>query len=182
MLRTVKLYGALREKFGHIFKFDVRSPAEAIAALKATVPGFEAHLLAYSEPGYHVFSGKRDLSAKEMVNPDNQTIKIVPAIAGSGGVFKIIVGVILVIVGYFFCGGCTTSFGISLIIGGLAEVLFAPPKPKAPGERERDANRPSYSFDGPVNTSQQGNAIPIGYGRLIVGGQVISAGLHVESL
>lgn len=181
MLRTIKLYGALRKKFGHVFRFDVRSPAEAIAALKATVPGFESHLLAYSEPGYHVFSGKRDLSAHEMNEPDNQTIKIVPVIAGAGGAFKIIVGAILVVVG-FFCGGCTTMFGISLIIGGLSEILFAPPKPKTGAERERDANRPSYAFDGPVNTTQQGNAIPVGYGRLIVGGQVLSAGLHVESL
>lgn len=179
MLRTVKLYGHLREKFGHVFHFDVRSPAEALAALKATVPGFSRHLTQYSEPGYHVFSGKRNLGESDLHQPDNGVIKIVPAIAGAGGVFKIILGVILLIVSYF-CGGCTTSLGISLIVSGIAEIVFAPPKPKAPGQREQ--NQPSYSFDGPVNTSQQGNPVPIGYGRLIVGGQVISAGLYVESL
>lgn len=181
MLRTVRLYGHLREKFGREFRFDIKSPAEAIAALKATVPGFTHHVTAHSAPGYHVFSGKRNLGEEELANPDNGVIKIVPATAGSGGVFKIIAGIILIIVGYF-CGGCTTTLGISLIIGGISEILFAPPKPKAPGQREDPNNQPSYSFDGPVNTSQQGNPVPIGYGRLIVGGQVISAGLHVESL
>ena len=181
MLNTVKLYGALGEKFGKEFHFDIESPAEAIAALKATVPGFTEHLTKFSEPGYHVFIGDQDLSKDDMLLRTDKVIKIVPAVAGGGGVFKIILGIVLIIVG-FFCGGCTTSFGVSLLISGIAQILFAPPKPKAPGQRESSANQPSYSFDGPVNTSQQGNPVPVGYGKLLVGGQVVAAGLYVDSI
>jgi predicted phage tail protein len=54
MLKTVRLYGHLARKFGREFKFHVTSPSEAVAALKATVPGFEAYMISHSAPGYHV--------------------------------------------------------------------------------------------------------------------------------
>ena len=187
MLRTVRLYGVLAKKFGRQFKFDVNSPKEAVAALRATVPGFEAHLLEHSEPGYHVFTGKENIGIDQLDHPTNQDIRIVPAITGAkkGGVLQTILGVILVVVGVFtsWGGGLgLTQLGVSLIVGGVAQMLFAPPKPKQAAERENPNNRPSYSFDGAVNTSQQGNPVPVGYGRLIVGSQVISAGMYVSSL
>lgn len=189
MLRTVRLYGALAKKFGREFKYDVNSPREAVAALKATVPGFEAHMIEHSAPGYHVFTGKKNIGVNELTHPTNQVIRIVPAIVGSkkSGVLQTILGIVLVVVGVFTTifgdySGSVIQLGVSLIIGGVAQMLFAPPKPKNAGEREDPNNRPSYSFDGPVNTAQQGNCVPVGYGRLIVGSQVISAGMYVESL
>lgn len=41
MLKTIKLYGVLGQKFGHQFKLDVASPREAIRALSAQIDGFE---------------------------------------------------------------------------------------------------------------------------------------------
>lgn len=189
MLRTVRLYGVLAKKFGRKFQFDVNSPKEAVAALRATVPGFEAHLLEHSEPGYHVFTGKENIGVNQLEHPTNQDIRIVPAITGAkkGGVLQTILGVVLVVVGVFTTifgdySGSVIQLGVSLIIGGVAQMLFAPPKPKSAADRESPNNRPSYSFDGAVNTSQQGNPVPVGYGRLIVGSQVISAGMYVSSL
>jgi predicted phage tail protein len=189
MLRTVRLYGALAKKFGREFKYDVNSPQEAVAALKATVPGFEAHLIEHSEPGYHVFTGKENIGVDQLAHPTNQVIRIVPAIVGAkkSGTLQTILGIVLVVVGVFTTifgdySGSVIQLGVSLIIGGVAQMLFAPPKPKTAGEREAPNNRPSYSFGGPVNTAQQGNCVPVGYGRLIVGSQVISAGMYVESL
>lgn len=43
-------------------------------------------------------------------------------------------------------------------------------------------NRPSYVFNGAVNTTAQGNPVPIGYGRVIVGSSVISASIRAEEL
>jgi predicted phage tail protein len=187
MLRTVRLYGALAKKFGREFKYDVNSPLEAVAALKATVPGFEAHMIEHSAPGYHVFTGKENIGVDQLAHPTNQVIRIVPAIVGSkrSGTLQTILGIVLVVVGVLgseFGLGFLVQPGIAMIIGGVAQMLFAPPKPKTAGEREDPNNRPSYSFDGPVNTAQQGNCVPVGYGRLIVGSQVISAGMYVESL
>ena len=59
-------------------------------------------------------------------------------------------------------------------------MLFAPPEPTIV-DTEQVENKPSYLFDGAVNTTRQGNAVPVGYGRLRVGSQVISAGLTAQN-
>lgn len=183
MLTTVKLYGHLGKKFGREFRFDVRSPAEAVAALKATVPGFTEHLIEFSAPGYHVFTGRENVGIKEIAHPTNQPIKIVPVVAGAKqGVLQTILGAVLVVVGVWFEQPWLVNMGISMVLGGVAQMLFAPPPPKDPGQNERPENRPSYAFNGAVNTAQQGNPVAVGYGRLIIGSQVIAAGLYVEPL
>ena len=40
-LRTVKLYGPMRKLFGREYELNVSSPADAIRALCAQVPGFK---------------------------------------------------------------------------------------------------------------------------------------------
>ncbi len=54
--------------------------------------------------------------------------------------------------------------------------------PKAQDPAEKPDNQPSYVFNGPVNTTAQGQPVPIGYGRLIVGGAVISAGISIDDI
>ena len=51
------------------------------------------------------------------------------------------------------------------------------PVPKVSGPQERPENKPSYLFNGAVNTTEQGQPIPLLYGELIVGSAVVSAGL-----
>lgn len=46
--------------------------------------------------------------------------------------------------------------------------------------RQDPDNKPSYAFGGPVNTTAQGNPVPIGYGQREIGGAVISAGIYTE--
>ena len=55
-------------------------------------------------------------------------------------------------------------------------------KPPAPAEREEASRRPSYVFDGAVNTVEQGHCVPVLYGELRIGSQIISAGISVEQL
>jgi len=43
---------------------------------------------------------------------------------------------------------------------------------------ESVANKPSYLFNGARNTMTQGNPVPVGFGELGVGSQVISAGIR----
>jgi len=70
--------------------------------------------------------------------------------------------------------------GVSLVIGGVSQLLFSPQTQTQSAEREE--NKPSFIFNGAVNTTRQGNCVPICYGRMIVGSQVISAGLSVTQL
>ena len=58
-MRTVRLYGQLGSRFGRSFRLAVNSPAEAIRALCAIVPGFQQYLATAKEQGmaFAVFIG-----------------------------------------------------------------------------------------------------------------------------
>jgi len=71
------------------------------------------------------------------------------------------------------------SIGSNLLFSGVSQALTSTPKQQSV---EAPSNKPSYAFDGAVNTAAQGNPVPVCYGRLIVGSQVISAGLTVEQI
>lgn len=66
------------------------------------------------------------------------------------------------------------GLGMSLAMAGITEMLT----PKGLSARDRPKNGASYTFNGPVNTTAQGNPVPLGYGRMIIGSAVISAGIY----
>ena len=61
--------------------------------------------------------------------------------------------------------------GAALMFGGIAGLL-APTNDSSAGNEEQ-----SYLFDGAINSVKQGTPIPILYGRMTVGGAVISASI-----
>ncbi|SPD45596.1 tail assembly protein [Cupriavidus neocaledonicus] len=190
-LREVRLYGALGKKFGRSHRFNVQSPAEAIAALKANYPAFEEHMVVHSKPGYHVFVDEANLGANDLATPTARgTIKIVPVIAGRGkGGLQILLGAALIAASFYVPGtlaiagvkasAVTMSLGLGLVFGGVAQMLTKSPSMTS---LERPDNRPSYAFNGPVNTTQPGNPVPICYGRMIVGSQVVHAGISTDEI
>jgi predicted phage tail protein len=78
------------------------------------------------------------------------------------------------------------GIGIALALGGVAQMLS--PQPDlgaglASSARGREATRfESFAFSGIVNTTQQGMAVPIAYGRVFVGSAVISSGLDTVQM
>ena len=71
------------------------------------------------------------------------------------------------------------AIGLSMMIGGISQMLSPPP----PDLDIKQANKlQNYSFSGVTNTAQVGTAIPIAYGRLFVGSSVISSGLDVDEV
>lgn len=184
---TVLLYGALRRKFGKLHRFDIRSPAEAIRALVANFPGFERHLVEHSAPGYRVIVGRNECRDERTLGyPADDVIRIVPVVVGAeDGWGQTILGAVLVVVGAFTVlageySGSVIGLGLSLMAGGITQLLS--PAPKTKGPAERPDNLPSYGFDGATNTTAQGNPVPLFYGEGIVGSQVISVGLSTESI
>lgn len=191
---TVLLYGFLGRQFGRVHRYDVRSPSEAVRALCATVKGFRQALIDGSH--YRVVVGGREaLTLQRIGDPvsERETIRIVPTVSGAGGGFgQVLLGAAL-IVGAPWLGalapasmwGAATSaigaIGWSMALGGVSQMLFSPPKAES-GGIDRPENKPSYAFDGAVNTAAQGNPVPVCYGRLIIGSQVISAGFSVEQI
>lgn len=181
-MKTILLYGFLGRQFGRVHRYDVASPAEAVRAMCATLKGFRKALV--DGGAYRVLvGGKQALAVEEVPHPvsDRESIRIVPVIAGAGkGVGQVILGAALVVAGFVFAQPQLIYVGAAMVIGGVTQMLFAP---NTPENTDRPENQPSYAFDGAVNTAAQGNPIPVLYGGpLIVGSQVISAGLTVESM
>jgi predicted phage tail protein len=186
--RTVRLYGTLGSKFGRKFELvlDSNTVAEAIAALSAQLKGFSEYLLKAKERGvgFAIFAGKRNLGEDELARPSGiEDIRIAPILLGSknGGVFQVVLGVVLIVVGAFTSwsgGGALVQAGVGLVASGMSQLLS--PHPKGLKSGDRPDNQPSYVFNGAVNTQAQGNPVPVLYGRMIVGSAVVSAGIHAE--
>jgi predicted phage tail protein len=185
-LKTIRLYGKLGAKFGRIHTLAVSSAAEAIRALCVIIPGFESHMSAAGAQ-YAVFVGKENISTDALGHPSGRgDIRIAPIPAGAkrDGLANVILGVVLVTVG-FFSFGATTATGLAMIAAGVAisaggAIMMLSPQPKGNTSGDAVENRASYMFNGPVNTVAQGNPVPYFAGRLRVGSCVISAGIYNE--
>lgn len=198
-MKTIILLGELGKRFGRRHRLDVRTAAEAVRALAANFADFAGFVAGSRERGvaYRVLNDRAPTHAlEELHHPVSRSIHIVPVITGAGGLVKavlggaifaqgrgagqLIAGSVLVAVGAVTGQPWLISLGASVALGGVAQMLA--PTPKAPTPNERPENRPSYYFAGPINTTAQGHPVPLGYGRMIVGSAVISAGIYAEEL
>ncbi len=190
-IRTVRLYGRLGACFGRVFRLAVASPAEAVRALCAQVNGFRRELATSHERGirYACFVGRRNIGASELEFPPGaDDIRIAPVLAGAkqSGLFQTILGAAILAVAYFNPGGFLTGpmvtaaygMGASMALGGVVQMLS--PQQAGLSARNSPDNGASYNFNGPVNTSAQGNPVPLLYGEMVVGSAVISAGIYAE--
>jgi predicted phage tail protein len=195
MLRKIRVYGQLAKFLGQrVFEADVASAAEAVRFLVVNFPQLEKHM---ADQHYRVSVGSYDLTLDELHDPaGQQEIKVVPVLVGAGAVGRIIVGVALIALsfgigaiasagvalgGLFGIGTVGTigvGIGVSLVLGGVAQLLTPTPKINQPGtSQDNNDPRKSYSFSGIQNTSRQGTPVPIVYGETLVGSVVISAGI-----
>lgn len=109
------------------------------------------------------------LNSELCINTKIETIDIIPLLEGSGnkvmGAIVAIVGIILI--------PATGGASLALVAAGLSVMMAKPPKFDDFREIEEGKKKVSYLFDGPTNAANEGGPVPIGYGRLIVGSQVI---------
>lgn len=192
-MRTVKLYGHLGKRFGRVHRLDVGSPAEAVRALAANFPEFRSALVEH-QPGYLVHVGDATVGQELLTFQGGGAIRFVPVVAGAkSGIGQIIVGALIIYAAFLtggasfaatgalstsVIGGIAINVGAAMIIGGVTTMLVGAPATGGPSNGPD--NMPNYAFNGPVNTIAQGNSVPVCYGRLIVGSQVVSANLSVE--
>lgn len=183
-MATVKLYGHLGARFGSEFTFDITRPSEAVRALMANFPAFEAAL----RPGvYEVVVDGVPIGEEQLNDPlgPARVIKIVPVVEGAGGQLSTIIGVALIAVALVVPGlqplaaYAIGGLGAALTIGGLTSMLT--PMPNNDNGNRREANRSDNRyFSSQVNTEAQGRAIPIVYGQFKVGSLVASSGTVIE--
>ncbi|CDG90570.1 tail assembly protein [Xenorhabdus bovienii] len=194
-MRTVRLHGPLISRFGKEFKYKARDARHAISAMHCLLPGFEKYMAEAHKKGltFAIFVGGRNIGQDEIdMTKGTETIHLLPVIIGSkrAGLFQTILGVALVAIATIatngFAGGLAASgwwgtaamAGASMALGGVVQML----SPQMSGLRMRESpdNKPSYAFGGPVNTTAQGNPVPVLYGTREIGGAIISAGIYTE--
>lgn len=192
-LRTIKLYGPLA-RFGRTHQFVCVDTAGAIRAMCSMVPGFESFMLSSKEKGlgFACFLGKKNLSEDQLTYPaGDDEIRIAPIVLGSGrgGLFSIILGVALVGAAFFTGGTSIAAWsalqtglgvaGVAMVLTGVSQFLVKQPKGLVAADKE---NKESYNFNGVVNTTAQGNPVPVCYGELIVGSVVGGGDMYSEDL
>ena len=196
MLKTIKLYGDLREITGHS-KLDahVNSVGDSIRFLLMNWPQLEAHM---NKQHYQVLTDGTDIGEEEIHYPVAEEIKIVPVIAGAGGgAGKLLAGAAIIGLSIATGGGFAAfaskgikgltglsaigfKVGAGLALMGVSEMLFPVPKPEK-FENDQDP-RISFDFGGTSNTSRAGTTHPIVYGEIMTGSTVISMNLTTDQV
>lgn len=184
-MKTLYLHGCAAE-FGSSFELDARNPAEMVRALCVQLPGFQEMVEAGE---WHVIRGpldKQDGDDEERLLlslSERAEVHLVPAIKGAGGgggIVQVILGLVLVVVGYFTGQPTIIMAGAGMMLGGIIQMTTK--IPGADTNTEATDNRASFLFSGPKNQSSQGVTIPRGYGRCRVGSIVVSVGLYAEAM
>lgn len=196
MLSKIKLYGELASFCGNRNEYEavINRPVDAINFLKVNFDNLEKHM---ASQFYQVYIGEHIIDEDLLDFPSGGLdIKIIPVVAGSGNVGKIIAGIALIGIAVGFGGagfgilkesifltnattGAITGLnyyalagkiGMLLVLSGVAGLLT--PTPELP----EDADDPikSFSFSGIQNTTRSGTAIPIVYGKTLVGSIPVS--------
>ena len=192
MLRKIRLYGELAKFVGYrVLEADVASAAEAVRFLLANWPELEQHM---AKQHYRVRTAAHDLGEEDLCSPMGQELRIIPVVAGAGAVGRIIAGIAIIalsfgigaiasagvalggLAGIGTVGTAFVGFGLSLVIGGIGQLLA--PTPKINTADEGDP-RKSFSFSGIQNTSRAGVPVPVVYGETLVGSVVVSAGIDI---
>ena len=158
-MKRVFLHGELGKKFGKEWKLDVSSPSEAVSALFANDREIESYLNKKEKAGIHygIKKEKSDnfIDQVDYVLPTKEDIHIFPMPQGSG------------FVGSLFMMAIQTAASM-YISKKISEAM------------ERDdstlvAQTQSFLFNGSDNRYQQGATVPLGYGRMKIGSNVISS-------
>lgn len=178
-MKRVLFYGAMRKRFGKGRTLEVGSVAEMSRALMATMPGWREFCLKHD---FKILVGGAPISEDQLRDPVGvtETIKLVPVVAGAKDeMFQIVVGAALIAVGVTFQQPWLVSIGVSMVLGGVAQMLADVPGGSFEPSQTDDIE--TFGFSNPTLTTGQGGCVPVGYGRMRVGGHVISAGIDAQT-
>jgi len=186
----VYLAGGLGKKFGRLRRLVCKTPGQAMRLIGLERPDFKAHMVKLANDGVnlHVISDRRSRTEDELSLPAGKRLIISMEVSGAkgalGGILEIVAAVALVVVAWWNPAGWTGAAwlaaqsaayatGASLLLGGITSLLTHLQKGNGSA-----ASLQSYAFNGPVSTQQQGSPVPVVYGRMLIGGQAISASLN----
>ena len=204
MLKTLILTGRMAKKFGRLHQYHVKDLREMLRAMSLQVPGFKKYMAEAHMKGlrFAFFSGKNNIGLEEFdMTAGGEVYRIDPIIEGAkrGGMLQVVIGAVAIAAAFFTAGGslaawgaamtatsvtatsltvgALTSLGMSMVLGGVVQMLTPQPSFNAGASSSAD-NKPNYAFGAPVNTVAMGYPVPVLYGQREIGGAIISAGIY----
>ena len=181
----VFLHGELGEQYGHEHQFKIRTKKEAIKALCGNFAGLKSKILSKAQNGlfYRIVDNDGEICS-DVIDYNKKCpkeIHILPSVIGSGPVGLIIAGGGLAYAGTAgflagtFLGELAFNIGVSLVLQGI-QMLLTPDSDTS--TKESPVETQSFLFSNTANAALQGFAIPILYGQMRIGTNVISTNLN----
>lgn len=188
MMRNVYLQGELGEQFGSVFKVNADNYTDVFKCINANRPDFSAYIRECHENNINfiVDTAGEQVDQEDILTPLKEgdvTIAIAPA--GSKSAFgKILAAIAIIAVLYFapvlgtgkmslagitgsISGLTAVSVALNLAMAGISQMMA--PDPSVDGEGPEN-----YAFNGNAQNIQEGDPIPILYGRLRIPGRPVS--------
>jgi predicted phage tail protein len=162
-MTIINIHGILAREYGSSFTLSMPNPKDVLEAIDCNKQGFLQRLVELQRGGlcYDIIINKtRITNGSDMDNISNPaTIDLVPAISGSGGAEFLILAKLV---------------AKTVLFAAISYALTPKPENEAL-EIAGDASKSSMIFSNTANVASQGSPVPLGYGRLRVGSQVIQA-------
>ena len=192
-LVNVRIHGILGKKIGQKeWPLEVSSVNEALHAINClTSSKLFSNINSLSSKGVRyvvkvndeIQAPSKEVNVFSLERGNLKTIDVAPVVEGAFlGSLSSIFGAGLM---FFGDSGLMRTLGSILFFTGMANALSKPPD--RPEERvvtnpssDPQALSQSYLFNGPINVVNEGGPVPIGYGRLVVGSQVILSSYEVQ--
>lgn len=195
-MTNVIIHGELGKLFGANHTFKLEKLIDVVKALSANNPGFKEHILSlfYKGVHYNMVNLKKPNQKWESIEeyskeeaPDE--IHLVPEIAGAGlvaavvGVISTAITGIVAAASLSAIGGFLLNLAVGLLIQGIMTLLFPVELPKTSAQTvETKIDTSSYIFTNLQNNAVQGFAIPLVYGEMRIGSNIIATNVVSEDL
>lgn len=164
-MTEIHLHGILGQKYGKLHKFSIKEPKDVIRALDSNYEDFTKDLkdLIKKNIVYTIVADNQWVQGNIFLNKKNiKKIDFVPTILGSGPI----------------------GFAIASLIVAIASAVYSYVQagkqqyPEIPGaEGVSSVNSRSLAFSNRENITEQGNPVPLVYGRMKIGSAVIQSSI-----
>lgn len=160
-MTTIKIHGILAKEYGKSFSMELSRPRDVIRAIDASRDGFRKRIINLQKSGlnYDILVDRKRVDVQEFLNTKNpKQIDIVPLISGRGLklLAAVVIAVVSAVVQYALLDLGTIEGGEAQVGGATSSLIFQ---------------------GGATNISSQGDPLPIGYGRLVVGSNIIQSSI-----
>jgi predicted phage tail protein len=184
-MTLINLHGILGHEFQSSMFFKIKKPKEVIEAISSKFSLFRKRMNELIEQGIHysiLVNGEKIENINQLdISNSPEQIDLVPVICGSGAVALAVVGA-----GLMYAGATGAIFGFSLgaaatLVGSIGsmmvsmalQMMLAPKPDMQKTEATVSGAKQSFLISSKANLAEQGNPVPVGYGRLRVGSSVI---------